>query len=314
MDIVAISDAGLALSNVPVRITSIEEDDTGTFTVIAEELVAGVSTAVLYETQPVGGGGGIVNRNLVPGLVVSTPPPLIYEVPSTITGPGNPELWFGASGGPNWGGANVWVSLDGSSYTVLATITSPMITGTLTANLAAASGYDTTNTLAVDLTVSRGALAPATAQIAQQGATLCLVDQELLAFANATLTSTYHYNLTGLARGLYGTLGDFHSSGADFYRVDNNVIAVQIPANYIGVLLYFKFQSFNTFGGSLEDLASLPVYTYTPTGTGFSHPIIAQLATFMALDLGHVPDTLTVTDDLGVVGSIVTGSLDLGSL
>ena len=45
---------------------------------------------------------------------------------------------------------------------------------------------------------------------AQQGATLALIDCELLAYESATLTGTHAYNLTGLERGLYGTAGASH--------------------------------------------------------------------------------------------------------
>jgi hypothetical protein len=44
------------------------------------------------------------------------------------------------------------------------------------------------------------------------GATLSLVDSELIAFENANLTGTNAYNLTGLARALSGSSGAYHSS------------------------------------------------------------------------------------------------------
>ncbi len=47
MDIVTITDANLGLSDYPVRIDTIEEDDKGLLTVTAEELTVGVSTPVL---------------------------------------------------------------------------------------------------------------------------------------------------------------------------------------------------------------------------------------------------------------------------
>ena len=48
MDVVTISDANLGLSDCPVRIVAIEEDDKGLLAVTAEELTVGVSTPVLY--------------------------------------------------------------------------------------------------------------------------------------------------------------------------------------------------------------------------------------------------------------------------
>ena len=48
MDIVTMTDANLGLSNYPVRIIAIEEDDNGLLAVTAEELVTGVSTPAFY--------------------------------------------------------------------------------------------------------------------------------------------------------------------------------------------------------------------------------------------------------------------------
>ena len=74
----------------------------------------------------------------------------------------------------------------------------------LTAALPAASGWDATDTLSVNLAESGATLSGATAAAAQQGATRSLVDGELLAYESATLTGANAYALTGLQRGLYG--------------------------------------------------------------------------------------------------------------
>ena len=49
MDIVTITDSNLGLSNYPVRVIAIEEDDKGLLAITAEELVAGVSNPPLYQ-------------------------------------------------------------------------------------------------------------------------------------------------------------------------------------------------------------------------------------------------------------------------
>src|ERR1700722_6540482 len=110
MDIVTITDANLGLSNYPVRIVTIEEDDKGLLTVTAEELTVGVSTPVLYPNS--GPSGFLPNQG---GAAAPVNAPLIYEPPPALTG-GTPQIWVGASGGangvrdPNWGGADVWIS------------------------------------------------------------------------------------------------------------------------------------------------------------------------------------------------------------
>ncbi len=91
-----------------------------------------------------------------------------------------------------------------------------------------------------------------------------LVDSELLAYENATLVSGYAYNLIGLARGLSGSSAAFHSTGAAFARLDGAIVKYDLPPNLVGQTIYFKFQSFNVFGGGLEDLSTCAVYTFTP--------------------------------------------------
>jgi hypothetical protein len=154
-----------------VRIVAIEEDEKGLIAVTAEELTAGVSTPVLYPAASTT--GSVVNRGVAAAPVN---PPLIFEPPAALTG-GAAQIWIGASGGangvadPNWGGANIWLSLDDVSYSQIATIAQPLRQGRLTAALPAANGWDTTDTLSLDVTESGATLSGATAAAAQQGAT-----------------------------------------------------------------------------------------------------------------------------------------------
>ncbi|MFX4921908.1 hypothetical protein ABTC28_19370, partial [Acinetobacter baumannii] len=88
--------------------------------------------------------------------------------------------------------------------------------GTLRASLPSAADPDNTNTLKVDLTVSAGTLASGTAAEMNSGATLALVDNELVSYQNATLFAANKYDLAPLRRGLFGTSPAAHSSGARF--------------------------------------------------------------------------------------------------
>ena len=76
MDIVEITDANLGLAAYPVRILAIEEDDNGLLTFTAEELVVGVSTPALYPSA--------ASARFQPNRAVAAAPvntPLIYEPP-----------------------------------------------------------------------------------------------------------------------------------------------------------------------------------------------------------------------------------------
>jgi hypothetical protein len=243
---------------------------------------------------------------------------MIYEPPVAASG-GVAQVWVGASGGsggvadPNWGGAFVWISIDDVTYQQVATVKQPLRQGSLTANLAAASGWDATDTLSVDLAESGGSLNGTSQAYAQQGGTLCLIDGELLAYENATLAGANAYGLTGLARGLYTTSGAAHAAGAAFYRVDTAVVQYTLPSNFIGRTLYFKLQSFNVFGAGVEPLSSCAVYSYTPTGAGLSDPIAQQLLTGFPVDLGSVSATPAVADNFGSVTAAVTTTINLGT-
>jgi hypothetical protein len=309
MDIVAITDANLGLSAYPVRIVTIEEDDKGLLTVTAEELVAGVSTPGANPSN--GATAYVLNPSAAAGAIN---PPLIYEPPPSLTN-NIAQVWVGASGaaGSNWGGAFVWASVDNSTYSQIGTISQPLRQGVLTANLASASGWDTTHTLALDMSESGGALTGTSAASAQAGATLSLVDGELLAYQNATLTGTNAYALTDLQRGLAGTLPAAHLTGAPFARLDSAVVSYDLPSTWIGVPLYFKFQSFNAFGAGLQDLSTCAAYSYTPSGAGALGPVTLALQLGTALDFGLASQAVTESDDWGN-SSAATASVDLGNV
>lgn len=308
MDIVTITDANLGLNAYPVRIVSIEEDEKGLLSVTAEELVAGVSTPGANPSSA--GTSWQPNQSASAGAINT---PLIYEPPPALTG-NVAQVWVGASGaaGSNWGGAYVWASVDNSTYSQIGTVTQPLRQGFLTASLAAASGWDTSHTLAVTLAESGGALTGTSAASAQSGATLSLVDGELLAYETATLTGASAYNLTGLQRGLDGTTGAAHASGAPFARLDSAVVQYNLPDSWIGVPLYFKFQSFNATGGGAQDLSTCTVYSYTPNGSGALGPVTQALLVGTAMDWGNVTSSAGETDDWGSVTVATVANVDLG--
>lgn len=229
--------------------------------------------------------GGGYDPNVDPGNVN---PPAIFE-PSTAIIPGSsPQVWVAASGGANWGGCLVSISFDGTNYDYIGTITSAAYQGVLTANLPAASGLDTADTLAIDLGESAGIL-PTSATHADADASRTLVyvcpsytttapgNGELLAYGAVSATGTYTNDLMYLQRALYGTTGQAFPSGAFFTRIDlgevntppNSVVTCTLPTQYIGATIYLKLQSFNVFGNTLQDIADVTEYTYTPSGSGY---------------------------------------------
>ena len=249
--------------------------------------------------------------------------PIIFEPPSSLVG-ATAQIWIAASGGsggaadPNWGGCNVWLSSNGTSYVQAGTIIGPAAQGVLTAALSASSGFnpDTTDALAVNMAESGGILASATDTDAQLANTLCIVDSELVSYATATLTAAHNYSLTYLYRGLFGTAIALHAAGAPFAFLNSGAIfKYDLPAQHVGREIYVKLQSFNVFGGGVQNISACAAYTYTPSGAAFDHPVARSWMTGAPLDMGLVTTTPGVMDDFGSpLALAVELDVDLGGV
>jgi len=182
----------------------------------------------------------------------------------------------------------------------------------LTAALPAAAGWDSADTLAVNLSKSAGVISGASMTSAQQGVTLSLIDAELLAYETATLTGANAYALTGLARGLDGTTGAAHASGAAFARLDGAIVTYALPSNMIGRTIYLKFQSFNIFGAGVQNLAACVAYPYEVTGNGGVGAVTAALGLGTNLDYSLVSLPASEDDDFGLVSTPASTQIDLG--
>jgi hypothetical protein len=261
----------------PVQVIDMEEQDDGSFKVQVEQYFGSISS-----TPPGAAESAInvpVNTN-VSASAVNTP--IIFEPPSTLAGAA-PQVWMAVSAGPggvydpNWGGCFVWLSSDGTTYQQVGTIETPARMGVLATALASYGGAnpDTTHSFDANLAESNGTLVGVTAADAAAYVTLFVIKDaggtlEFGSYRDSTLVSGNRYTLGGqLYRGLYGTSAAAHSIGAGFARLDENIFKFDLPSQYIGQTLHVKLQSFNIFGGGVEDLATCTVYTYSPAGTGF---------------------------------------------
>ena len=258
MDIVTLTDAGLGLDKTPVRITEIEEDEEGVLSVKAEDYPLGVHTVSEYPTQP--SLGYSADYNVSPGNAHA---PVIFEAPLQLTG-GEPQIWMATAGGDMWGGAEVWVSTDGDSYTRVGAVNHKARFGSLTAALPSGAVFDRTNTLSVE--ISAGQMTGGTEQDSRDLLTLCYVDGEFLAYANAELKGVGRYTLGNLTRGAYGSAIDSHAAGSKFARIDEALFKYAVPRNWIGRTVWVKLVSYNVFSGGIQDLASVPAYSYTIKG------------------------------------------------
>jgi hypothetical protein len=284
--IVTLTEPNIGLTAFPVRIRTVDEDENGVLSFLAEELPAGIGTYFTTNTPPLVI-ATTTSTEVDPGSVNI---PAVCEPASTFA-QGKSVVLIATSGGVNWGGANVFLSLDGTDYSQIGTLTAPALQAILTTALPAYTGTppDTTDTLSVDATQSLGVWPAASISAAQSYSTLAWVSPqpassggsellssagELLAFGAVSATGTYTANLTYLERGLYGTSPSAHAAGQQFTLFDTtgklgSTLVYDLPAQYINKTLYLKFQSFNIFDSALEDLSTLTTYTFTPLGTSF---------------------------------------------
>jgi hypothetical protein len=257
MDLVTLTDSSLNLSKTAVRITQIEESG-GKLNFTAEDFALGVAHAATYNTQV--SAGYLHNYNVSPGSVNA---PVLFEAPAALTSSGL-EVWAAVSGsGQYWGGCSVWVSMDGTNYTKVTTIYGGSRYGQFTSGVSGG---------VAPVQLVNGQLLSASTADANALSTLCYAggaSQEYFAYASATLTGTNQYNLGGLVRGAYGTAGGAtHSAGDPFVRCDDSIAkSGPLDLSMIGKTIYFKFTSFNIFGGAEEVISAVSAYTYTVTGS-----------------------------------------------
>ncbi|WP_051536682.1 phage tail protein [Nitrosospira briensis] len=258
MDIVTLTDPALGLNRTPVRITEIEEDEDGALSVKAEEVLSGVSSSAVYSSQVVGGYSA--DYNVSPG---DSNAPVIFEPPTSLSV--TPQIWMATSGGVNWGSCEVWVSRDNATYSRVGLISGPARHGT--GALANGSDPDVTNALVVDVTASKAVLTGGTLADRDQLNTLCLIGNELVSFQTANLTSPYHYNLTSLRRGAYGSSKAAWTAGTRFARLDQAIFKYDYDPEMIGTTIYIKLRSVNVYGLAAQDLAELTATPYAVTGS-----------------------------------------------
>jgi hypothetical protein len=286
MDIVAIPDPVNYANTINVRIVSVEDDEEENVTVLAEEFpFHSQSPTILPMSPTTPPNQGPTNDPPAPVFA-----PVVFAVPSgmeTAQGLSTPQVLIGFSGGyngtldGNWGGANVWISLDNVSYQLLGSMQGPSVIGGLTANLpwSGGSNPDNTDVLYVNLSESNGSLSSVTSVAAAAGSTLCCIQDvsgfEILAYTTATLVMADTWALSGLYRGLYGTTPRFFGNGSRFLYVgqDGNFFETSLPSAYVGQTFWIKLQSFNAYQKATQDLSTCVAYVWVAGSPTPSPPV-----------------------------------------
>lgn len=281
---------------------------------------SGVSTAFQYGTQTSQGGGFTAALAAVPPSVNA---PLIFE-PGYLLTSNRLQVWMVVTAPqPNWGGAQIWVSADGSTYGQLGVVIAGGVQGVLTATFPSGADPDTMDSIQVDVSECSESIVAGSTQDADLGITLCYVGGELVGYSASALMSPNNYTLGSyLRRGMFGSTNASHAIGSTFALLDGHVFAQTYPSIMVGSTIYFKFPSFNDLGAQVQDLSTVTAYPYTLTGAGVNPAgagsgvcaVDLALAAGCSEDWGFLENVVSTTCDWGTLSSIVPLSVDLGVL
>lgn len=296
MDLVTLTDSALGLNKLVVRITEVEESSDEELTILAEDYPNNNASATLYASQATGGFN--LNANADPGLANA---PLLFDAPGILTASGY-ELWIAAAGWTQWGGAEVWVSTDNTSYKKVGTINGGARYGVTTSTFTAGSDPDVTHNCPVDLTNSLGVMSGGAVADADNHVTLALLNDpgqpEIIAYSTANLTAAYKYNLTGyIRRGVFNTSNVSHTSGTPFVLLDNAIFKYPYDPTWIGKTVYVKLLSFNNYGSALYTLDAVQPLS-TVIGGSISLPsdvtglTCSQNGNVVVFQWDHSPDSV----------------------
>jgi hypothetical protein len=192
--------------------------------------------------------------------------PLLFDAPPALVNGIQNEIWAAVAGGEYWGGANVWVSSDGTNYEQVGTVTAPSRYGRLVNAVGAGTDPDTTDTFTIDLGQSGGQLTSASQAAANASGSLSILGTELISYSTANLVAQNRYNLTSYTRrGVLGTLNEAHPVNEIFIRLDDAIFQLPYMATTVGETVYVKFQSFNIYGSAVQNISDCIAYTIVPT-------------------------------------------------
>lgn len=273
-DILTLTEPNLGLNRFPVRPTEIIENSDHSLTFTCEEFLGAVGPPLYARQMSL---GTARNNNADPGPINT---PIIFE-PTDELGNGL-EIWMAVSGQDPalWGGCNVFGSYDpAGTFDQLGSVNGPARMGVTTALLPTIAEnlvgqtIDSANTLSVSLVESAGALASGSPADMTGLNTACFIDGEIISYQTATLTGPNAYGLAPMVRGAYGSTIGAHASGSAFARLDKMILQSAYTQDRIGSTIYLKFQSFNIYGGGLQDLSTLGAVAYTITGAALASPL-----------------------------------------
>jgi hypothetical protein len=287
MDLVTLSTTrgSLSLDRKLVRLVTVEETEDDHLQMLAEEVITGTAAAAVYPPV-ISSQTPIYIHSALPEPV--NPPILIW--PNARLRHQQVEIWVGVSGGENWGGCELWIAGPaGTIYRYKHTFRDPCRMGQLTAALPKYrhDTPDETNTLKIDLGMSRGEMVSGTEEDADALRTLIQICGErieqfgapdisptpiyygqMLSYAAATYQGNYEYWLNYLVRQPFdGWLAA--TTATRVLLLDNSIYKFKLPVgamkdpgnpNGAGKRYFLKFLSYNLAGTKRQSLDEVAPY------------------------------------------------------
>lgn len=248
-DLVTITEPSLGLDKTIVRVTQIDEDGQEL------EISAVGQEAGIFSASRYGGAGTTrpsLDTNVDPG---SCQTPEMFVLPFQLS---SREMGLAVAGTKSdWGGCMVYVSFDGSQYSLIGEKWGNDRYGSILGDIT-----NDADEVDVQLRYSASQLQSASAASADANATLCLIGDEWITYQTSELLEKGRYKLSSLKRGLYGSSKEDHIAGERLVRVDSGIFKYAFRAEDEGRLVYIKLPAFNMFGGGVQTLDAVPAYTY----------------------------------------------------
>jgi hypothetical protein len=276
-DVVTMTHSEVDLLGMRMRVRAIAEAPESTFTV---DLVEEPASILPWPTMPVQAGQFTAlapDRQAGPGDTLA----VIAEWPSELPAQwsGVPVLAIGATGpSENWGGCNIHISRDGTSYVLAGSVRRRASLGFATGptpEVPMMGLYDDARgQLTVDLSASFGSVS-GVARADMLGTTqVAYLGGEWISFQDVTLVSSHTYALRGMLRGLYDSDTSSKPAGAAFLHVGlpqaaggptSPIALVPLTRADLGQRVFLKLPSFSTWGVA-QDITSVQAITVTPRG------------------------------------------------
>jgi hypothetical protein len=258
-----LNNLSLSFTNLPVRITKVEDDPVAGLKMTAEDYQALAAEPVLFNKQ-ISSASVLVNQWAEPG----NSEVVMFEATNRLTKQQGNTIMIGACGTTaQWGGCNIWVSRDDENYMMVGTIENAARIGVLADSFAAGSDPDTVNYLVVNLAENCSPLDAGSDTDADNDVTMCFIGngttEEIISYSVCVVTGDDQYSMGDpsiggyIRRGQMGTSINSFAAGSLFMRLDDTVFPYQYDPTWAGQVLYFKFQSFNQFNNNAQLLSSL---------------------------------------------------------